>query len=105
MGAEPEVLDCFAQITPTWLNRAYLYNGSYGPLFHDFRYRLEMDAKERKVTATTYSKACYEAADDRETETFDWTDEGVEAMKDWLQAQYEAFAAMEASEASQKHPA
>ncbi|MBR3561053.1 MAG: hypothetical protein IKN81_05945 [Oscillospiraceae bacterium] len=89
------MLDCFAQITPTWLNRAYLYNGSYGPLFHDFRYRLEMNAKEKKVTATTYSKVCYEAADDRETETFDWTEEGVEAMKIWLQAQYEAFAALE----------
>ena len=32
------------------------------------------------------------------TEVFDWTDEGVDAMKDWLQAQYEAFAALEASE-------
>lgn len=90
------MLDCFAQITPNWLNRAYLYNGSYGPLFHDFRYRLEMNGKEKKVTASAYSKACYEATEDRETEVFDWTDEGVEAMKNWLQARYEAFVAREA---------
>lgn len=91
------MLDCFAQITPNWLNRAYLYNGSYGPAFRDFRYQLQMDGKERKVTATTYSKVCIEAATDRETRVFDWTDEGVESMKKWLQDQYEAFAAQEST--------
>lgn len=89
------MLDCFAQMNVNWLNRAYLYNGSCGPMFHDFRYRLNMDAKEKKVTASTYSKACYEVAEDRETQVFDWTEEGVEQMKQWLQERYEAFAATE----------
>lgn len=83
--------NCFACITPNWLNRAYLFNGSIGKPFHDFRYRLEQDAKEKTVRASTYADVCYEAAEDVRTETFSWDDEGVEKLKNWLQQQYEDY--------------
>lgn len=90
--------ECFAAITPHWLNRAYLYNGAIGPLFHDFRYRLEQNEKEKKINAATYSKVCYEKADDVEEREFAWDEEGVAALRDWLQAQYEKYLAREAEQ-------
>ena len=40
---------CFSRITPNWLKRAYVYNGSIGLPFHDFRYRFELDEKGHPV--------------------------------------------------------
>lgn len=82
---------CFEEMTPRWLNRAHVYTGSVGPTFHDFRYRMEMDEKERVIHASTYSKLCYEKADDVESKSFSWDDDGVEQMRNWFQSQYEAF--------------
>ena len=88
----------FEIMTPHWLNRAHMYNGSIGPIFSAFRYRMEMDEKEKMVHAATYSKICYEKADDVETRDFSWDDSGVEEMKNWFQSQYEAYLAREASD-------
>ncbi len=82
---------CFAEITPHWINRAYLYQGSIGRPFHDFRYRMEHSDKEKIIHAATYSKACYEKAEDVERQDFSWDDEGIEKMREWFQRQYEAF--------------
>ena len=88
---------CFEVMTPNWLNRAHMYNGSIGPAFNSFNYRMEMDEKEKVIYAATYSKLCYENADDVESKTFTWDDQGVEEMKTWLQSQYEAFQEREAA--------
>ena len=85
----------FARLTSAWLGRAYVFTGSIGPVFHDFRYRLEQDGKKRIIRAAAYSRQCYELAADRVEREFAWDDEGVEELKQWLQAQYEAFAAQE----------
>lgn len=82
---------CFACITPNWLNRAYVYNGSIGKPFHDFRYRLEQNEKEKTIRASAYADVCYELAENVQTETFSWDDEGVEKLKAWLQERYEAY--------------
>ena len=89
---------CFKCITPNWLNRAYVYNGSLGKPSHDFRYRLEQDEKEKQIHAATYSKICYDKADDVEKQDFSWDDEGVAALRTWLQQQYEAFLRSEAQQ-------
>ena len=36
-------------MTPNWLNRAHMYNGSIGPAFNSFNYRMEMDEKEKVI--------------------------------------------------------
>ncbi|MCI2056953.1 MAG: hypothetical protein LKJ86_07380 [Oscillibacter sp.] len=86
------MLQCFSQLNPQWLNRAFVYTGSVGPLFHDFRYRWTLDGENKLVHAATYSKICFEKADDVVTRDFAWDDAGIEEMKQWLQSQYEAFA-------------
>ena len=91
--------ESFSCITPNWLNRAYVFNGSIGRMFHDFRYRLEQDEKEKKIYAAAYSKLCYELAEDVESKTFTWDEEGVAQLRDWLQERYEAFLQREASQA------
>lgn len=83
--------EIISQITPTWLNRAYIYNGSIGRAGSDFRFRLEQDGKEKVVHAATYSRLCYEKADDIQHRDFSWDDAGVENMKRWLQSNYDAF--------------
>ena len=81
----------FERLTPKWLNRAHIYNGSIGRMNHDFRYRLEQDEKERIIHAASYSKVCYGKADDVQKRDFPWNEEGVAELKQWLQNCYEAF--------------
>ena len=40
-----------------------------------------------------YSNVCYELAQDREEQDFPWNEDGVEALKSWLQEKYEAYCA------------
>jgi len=88
---------CFEVMTTNWLNRAHMYNGSIGPALNSFNYRMEMDEKERVIRAATYTKLCYEKADDVVSKSFTWDDQGVEEMKEWLQSRYEAFQKSEAA--------
>ncbi len=78
----------FAQLTPAWFLRAFVYTGSIG----DFRYRF---AHEDKATlhAAVYTVFCYEQAADRMEQDFPWTEEGVEQLKAWLQERYDHFTA------------
>lgn len=78
----------FEELTPTWFNRANVYTGSIG----DFRYRFAMDKKEKCLHAAVYTVYCYEAARDVEQQDFSWDETGVAALKQWLQAKYEAAA-------------
>ena len=75
----------FDYLTPRWLGRAHIYHGELDAM----RYRFRMDAKEKTVEASAYTKVCFEAADDVETQMFSWDEEGVAALRDWMQAQYE----------------
>lgn len=86
------MLKCFSRLTPNWLHRAYVYNGSVGPFRNDFRFRLAHDGDEGVIHAAVYSKVCYELAEDRQERDFSWDDPGVEELKQWLQSEYEAYA-------------
>ncbi len=81
----------FEEITSSWLNKAFVLNGSIGRMGHDFRYRLAQDDKEKKIHAAAYSRICYEKAEDKVERDFDWDESGIEALKLWLQERYEAF--------------
>ena len=85
------MLQRFSVITPTWLNRASYYTGSVGPLGRDFRYRFQQDSENNQIKAAVYSRLCYEKARDVKEEVFPWDEEGIGRMRQWLQAEYEAF--------------
>lgn len=74
----------FSYLTAHWLERAHVYHGGEGEL----RFRFVNDDREKTVTASAYSGACYEVAKDVETETFPWNDEGVKTLRSWLCGQY-----------------
>ena len=79
----------FAQLTPRWFKRAFVYTGSIG----DFRYRFATDSKENQLHVAVYTVYCYEVAKDVQSRDFSWDEEGVEELKQWLQSSYEAFLA------------
>lgn len=79
----------FAEMTPTWFQRAFVYTGSIG----EFRYRFAGDREGGVLHTAVYSNACYELAQDREEQDFPWNEDGVEALKSWLQEKYEAYCA------------
>ena len=78
----------FAELTPTWFNRAFVYTGSIG----EFRYRFAGDKDNSVLHTAVYSNLCYELAQDKEERDFPWNEEGVEALKGGLQEKYEAYA-------------
>lgn len=75
----------FDFLTPHWLQRAHVYHGEQDGV----RYRFCMDGKEKTVEASVYTKVCFEKAEDVVTETFPWDEEGVAALRIWMQAQYD----------------
>ena len=77
----------FEELNPKWFNRANVYTGSIG----DFRYRFATDKKEKILHAAVYTVYCYEAAKDVQEQDFPWDEDGVSALKAWLQEKYEAF--------------
>ena len=75
----------FDFLTPRWLGRAHVYHGQQDAM----RYRFAMDGKEKKVEVSVYTELCFEQAKDVVSESFSWDEEGVTALKDWMQGQYE----------------
>ena len=52
----------FAELTPTWFNRAFVYTGSIG----EFRYRFAGDKDNGVLHTDVYSNLFYELAQDKE---------------------------------------
>ena len=72
----------FDFLTPEFFTRASVYPGSLGT----FRYRFQQNGRvgEGQLQAWVYENICFELAKDVETETFPWTEEGVAALRVWL---------------------
>lgn len=72
-----------------FFTRASVYPGSIGT----FRYRFQrtgwLNKADSTIQAWVYENVCFEQAQDVETETFPWTEEGVEALKNWLEEKLE----------------
>ena len=77
----------FAQLTPQWFKRAFVYTGSIG----DFRYRFQHDKDGDMIHAAVYSVYCYEKATDVVEASFPWDDDGVAALQKWLQERLDTF--------------
>ena len=74
--------ETFSFLNAEFLKRAPVFPGSVG----SFRYRFQTEGRkgEGRVQAWVYENVCFELARDAETETFPWTEEGVAALRVWL---------------------
>lgn len=72
-----------------FFTRASVYPGSVGT----FRYRFQrngwLNKEDSTIQVWVYENVCFEHARDVETETFPWTEDGVEAIKNWLEEKLE----------------
>ena len=72
-----------------FFTRAAVYPGSVGT----FRYRFErtgwVNKPESSIQVWVYENTCFELAEQIETETFPWSEEGIEAIKIWLENKLE----------------
>ena len=72
----------FGFLNMNFFTRAAIFPGSVGT----FRYRFQRTGwiGDGSIQAWVYENTSFELAQDIETETFPWTEEGVEAIKTWL---------------------
>ncbi len=75
----------FAHLDVSFFTKASVFPGSLGT----FRYRFQRTGWPGKPDSTiqvwVYENTCFELAKDVETETFPWTEDGVEELKEWLE--------------------
>ena len=73
--------DPFAFLTLDFLKRSEIYPGSLGT----FRYRFQRTGKvnDGTVQAWVYENICFEKAQQIETETVPWTEEGMASLRAW----------------------
>ncbi len=73
----------FDFLTLSFFTKASVYPGSLGT----FRYRFERKGwmNDGSIQAWVYENTSFELAQDVESETFPWTEEGVEALQNWLE--------------------
>lgn len=77
----------FAFLNSGFFTKAAVYPGSLGTF--RYRFRREGWTGDGKIQAWVYENTSFELAQDIETETFDWTDEGVAALRGWLDQKLE----------------
>ena len=72
----------FSFLNSGFFTKAEVYPGSLGT----FRYRFKREGwiGSGRIQAWGYENTCFELAEHIETETFEWTEEGVEALRSWL---------------------
>lgn len=74
--------NAFDFLTPDFFTRASVFPGSLGT----FRYRFQRTGwtGDGSIQAWVYENTSFELAKDVEAETFPWTQEGVDSLRDWL---------------------
>ena len=77
----------FYFLNMNFFTKASVYPGSIGT----FRYRFQRTGwiGDGSIQAWVYENTSFELAQNVETETFPWTEEGVEAIRAWLQKKLE----------------
>ena len=75
----------FDFLNMNFFTRASVFPGSIGT----FRYRFQrtgwLNKPESTIQAWVYENTSFELAQDIETAVFDWTEEGIESLKQWLE--------------------
>lgn len=79
----------FEFLNMNFFTKASVFPGSIGT----FRYRFQrtgwLNKPDSTIQVWVYENTSFELAQDVETETFPWTEEGVEAVKAWLEQKLE----------------
>lgn len=78
----------FDFLNMNFFTKASVYPGSIGT----FRYRFQRTGwiGDGSIQAWVYENISFELAQEIETETFSWTEEGIASLKQWLQERLEA---------------
>ena len=73
----------FDFLNMSFFTKASVYPGSLGT----FRYRFQRTGwmEDGSIQVCVYENTSFELAQDVETETFPWTEEGVEQVRAWLE--------------------
>ena len=74
----------FDHLNVAFFTKASIYPGSIGT----FRYRFQREGwpdGKGTLTVWVYENTSFELAKDVESQTFPWTEEGVEQVKAWLE--------------------
>ena len=75
----------FEFLDMNFFTRASVFPGSLGT----FRYRFQrtgwLNKPDSTIQVWVYENTSFELAREIETETFPWTEEGVQQIKDWLE--------------------
>ena len=83
--------ETFDFLDMSFFTRASIFPGSVGT----FRYRFQRSGWLNKdgsaIQVWVYENTSFELAQEIETETFPWTEEGVEQIKAWLEQKLMAF--------------
>lgn len=76
----------FDFLTMDFFTRAEVFPGSIGA----FRYRFRREGwmGDGKIQAWVYENVCFELAEDIETKTFPWVQEGILELRNWLSEKY-----------------
>ena len=77
----------FDFLNMSFFTKASIYPGSLGT----FRYRFQRTGwiGDGSLQAWVYENTSFELAENVETETFPWTEEGVEQLRAWLERKLE----------------
>ena len=77
--------NCFDFIDMNFFTRASVFPGSIGT----FRYRFQrtgwLNIADSTIRVWVYENTSFELAQNVETEIFPWTEDGIEALKAWLE--------------------
>jgi hypothetical protein len=84
----------FERLTYSTIRIASVWTASVG----DFRYRILFDFATDAMEVFTYSKVCFEKAGDVESRKFEIKDRDITPVKEWLDSQYEKYAAKGAAQ-------
>ena len=80
---EPAMNETFDFLDMNFFTRASVFPGSIGT----FRYRFQRTGwiGNGSIQAWVYENTSFELAQSIETESFNWTEDGIEALKNWLE--------------------
>ena len=76
-----------------YINFYYFTQGNYftGCIGDEFRYRIEPDKENNAFKVYSYSNACFEKAENIVSESFEFTEEGLNAAVKWIVKQNQIY--------------
>ena len=69
-----------------YINFYYFTQGNFftGTIGDEFRYRIVPDKQNNVLNVYTYSDTCFEKAENKVSESFEFSEEGLDAAAKWI---------------------